>query len=126
MIQQLATTIYSVSDLARTKQWLAQIFEITPYFDEPFYVGYNVGGFELGLLLDESNDNPSRHHPVLSYWRVDNLEASLELYQGRGAKIGEPLQDVGGGVKVASILDPDGNHVGLIENPVFTIAGVGQ
>src|SRR5688500_8666444 len=48
----LRTIIYKVPDLARAKAWYGETFGISPYFDEPFYVGFNVGGYELGLDPD--------------------------------------------------------------------------
>ena len=51
----LRTTIYKVSDLLKAKSWYAKAFETQPYFDEPFYVGFNIGGYELGLLPEEEN-----------------------------------------------------------------------
>ena len=45
----LRTVIYHVPDLPRAKEWYAKAFGVKPYFDEPFYVGFSVGGYELGL-----------------------------------------------------------------------------
>ena len=45
----LRTVVYQVGDLGRAKEWYGAALRIAPYFDQPFYVGYNVGGFELGL-----------------------------------------------------------------------------
>lgn len=54
MILGLRTAIYHVPDLARAKAWYAEAFGVAPYFDEPFYVGFSVGGYELGLDPDVS------------------------------------------------------------------------
>jgi catechol 2,3-dioxygenase-like lactoylglutathione lyase family enzyme len=48
MILGLRTVIYHVSDLARAKAWYTRAFGVQPYFDKPFYVGFNIGGFALG------------------------------------------------------------------------------
>ena len=106
MLLGLRTVVYKVADLAAAKAWYARVFDIAPYFDEPFYVGFNVGGYELGLDPDTSD-----------------LAAVLERAAGRGAAVAEPLQDVGGGIKVAALRDPFGNLVGLIENPSFALPG---
>ncbi len=50
MLLGLRTAIYPVTDLAAAKQWYGQVLGAQPYFDQPFYVGFSVGGFELGLL----------------------------------------------------------------------------
>lgn len=115
MILGLRTAMYPVSDLDAGKKWYGEIFETTPYFDEPYYVGFSIGGFELGLVPDGSPGlNGSR-----VYWGVKDAEKELERLLNLGAKSYEGIQDVGGGIKVASVLDPFGNVLGIIENPHF-------
>ena len=58
MLQGLRTVIYHVADLDRAKAWYADVIGSAPYFDQPFYVGFNVGGFELGLDPDTSQVAP--------------------------------------------------------------------
>ncbi len=117
MIKQLATNVLYVSDLKQAKQWFRQIFQIQPYFDEPFYVGYDIGGFELGLLPQKrSSGNNS-----VAYWRVDDIEVAMSELKERGAEIGDAIESVGEGVKVATIVDPFGNHIGIIENQHFNV-----
>jgi predicted enzyme related to lactoylglutathione lyase len=122
MIKGLRTTIYKVSDLARAKTWYASAFGVSPYFDEPFYVGFNVGGFELGL----DPDAPTTIVPggVHTYWGVDDLEASYRHFLSVGARPHEVPKDVGGGIRVATVLDPFGNVIGLIDNPQFDVKAV--
>ena len=50
----LRTTIYKVDDITKAKAWYTKVFQTTPYFDEPYYVGFNIGGYELGLQAEES------------------------------------------------------------------------
>jgi predicted enzyme related to lactoylglutathione lyase len=121
MIQGLRTAIYSVADLAEGKAWYRRVLERDPYFDEPFYVGFSVGGFELGLIPD---GNPGAAG-VQVYWGVPDAEAELARLQGLGAAVHEPVKDVGGGIKVASVQDPFGNVFGIIENPHFDLKSVG-
>jgi predicted enzyme related to lactoylglutathione lyase len=118
----LRTVKYVVPDLARAKAWYAEAFGVEPYFDEPFYVGFNVGGFELGLDPDMSAQAPGAGGAT-AYWGVPDAAVALERLTVLGAAVHEPLQDVGGGIKVASVLDPFGNVVGIIENPHFVLAG---
>jgi predicted enzyme related to lactoylglutathione lyase len=120
MLLGLRTVIYKVSDLARAKAWYGRTFGIAPYFDEPFYVGFNVGGFELGLDPDIGTQSPGPGG-ALAYWGVRDLAGALADLAARGVKVRSPLQDVGGGILVASIEDPFGNPLGLIENPHFAI-----
>jgi predicted enzyme related to lactoylglutathione lyase len=114
----LRTTIYKVSDLAKAKEWYSKTFGIAPYFDEPYYVGFNVGGFELGLDPDISSTKPGPGGAV-TYWGVEDLSATMNVLEGLQVKLLTPPQDVGEGIKVGSVADPFGNVVGLIENPKF-------
>ena len=118
MIKGLATVIYYVPELARAKEWYAQAFGQQPYFDEPYYVGFSVGGFELGLDPDVTNQTAGPGGSV-AYWGVSDLAAVLASLVARGVTIRSPLQDVGGGILVATVEDPFGNSIGLIENPHF-------
>jgi predicted enzyme related to lactoylglutathione lyase len=114
----LRTVKYVVTDLPRARAWYAEAFGVEPYFDEPFYVGFNIGGFELGLDPDVSSQRPGPGGS-LAYWGVSDAAAALARLEAMGARVHEPVQDVGGGIKVASVLDPFGNPVGIIENPHF-------
>jgi predicted enzyme related to lactoylglutathione lyase len=114
----LRTNIYTVSDLAKAKAWYTKVFGVEPYFDEPFYVGYNVGGFELGLDPDTSGQKPGPGGSV-SYWGVGSMEATFNALKADGVTVHSEPREVGEGIKVASIEDPFGNVIGLIENPHF-------
>lgn len=118
MILGLRTAIYHVADLDRAKAWYAAAFGVQPYFDEPFYVGFNIGGYELGLDPNASIGNPGPGGSV-AYWGVENIEQALQHFVERGATVKAAVQDVGGGIKVAIVGDPFDNLIGLIENPSF-------
>jgi predicted enzyme related to lactoylglutathione lyase len=123
MIKGLATAIYQVPDLARAKEWYTRAFQQAPYFDEPFYVGFNVGGYELGLDPNAAV-NGAGPGGAVAYWRVDHLDVAVEHFLAAGANLVVPAQDVGGGIKVATVSDPFGNLIGLIENPHFAVPAV--
>lgn len=112
MLQGLRTTIYHTPDLAKAKSWYTQLVGHAPYFDEPFYVGFNVGGYELGLIPDGEAD-------ATTYWGTADLAAELKRVASIGAHVVVVAKDVGGGIKVAVIADTFGNRIGLIENPHF-------
>ena len=118
MLLGLRTVIYKAPDLARAKTWYRDVFGLMPYFDKPFYVGFNVGGFELGLDPDV-NTQGSGPGGTVAYWGVPDLRAALERVTTSGATVVAPLQDVGDGILVATVQDPFGNLFGLIENPHF-------
>jgi predicted enzyme related to lactoylglutathione lyase len=115
MIQGLRTVIYPAPDLAKGKAWYSQVLGRDPYFDEPFYVGFSVGGFELGLIPDGVPSSAG----VLAYWGVPDVAAEVQRLTQLGGIVHEPVKDVGGGIKVAALKDPFGNLFGVIENPHF-------
>jgi predicted enzyme related to lactoylglutathione lyase len=120
MILGLRTVIYPAPDLEAAKRWYSEVLGQGPYFDEPFYVGYAVGGFELGLL---PNAQPGTTGPQ-PLWGVADIAAAHARLLALGASALEPVTDVGGGIKVAAVKDPFGNRLGLIENPNFKVSEV--
>lgn len=117
MIKGLRTALYPSPDLARAKAWYELVFERKPYFDEPFYVAFEIGGFELGLVPDA----PLGSGGVKALWGVADIERKLERLREAGITAVGEVQEVGGGIKVADIADPFANLVGLIENPQFSV-----
>ena len=115
----LRTVIYHVPDLSRARKWYSAVFGLTPYFDEPYYVGFNVGGFELGLDPDCSVQGPGAGGSM-AYWGVSDIAAATARFVSEGGVMREPVRDVGEGIRVAAVADPFGNAIGLIENPHFT------
>jgi len=116
----LRTAKYTVPDLAKAKAWYADVLGFPPYFDEPYYVGFNVGGFELGLV-PEDGVAAQRAEAGVAYWGVENAEESYARLISLGATPEEALQDVGGGIKIGAVHDPFGNVLGVIENPHFRV-----
>lgn len=123
MIQGLRTAVYKVADLEKAKSWYSDVLGIKPYFDEPFYVGYNVGGYELGL--DPDLDGVTTGNNTVIYWGVADAKASFVELTLKGAEVDAAPHDVGGGIIVASVLDPFGNVFGIIENPHFKLENAG-
>ena len=120
MFQGLRTATYCATDLERAKAWYTTVLGIEPYFSEPFYVGFNVGGFELGLHPDPPASLTGLGGAV-PYWGVADASAAHDRLVSLGAESLSPLQDVGGGIKVAVLKDPFGNALGIIENPHFAL-----
>ena len=119
MFQGLTTVIYRVPDLPGAKAWYSGAFGIQPYFDESFYVGFNIGGYELGL--DPNANGVSVGNNTVTYWGVPDVAAAHERLLQHGASPREAVTDVGDGIKVAAVADPFGNLIGIIENPHFSV-----
>jgi len=120
MFSGLRTAIYQVTDIAKAKEWYSLLLGKKPYFDQPFYVGYNVGGFELGLHPSDEKSTKGGTG-VVAYWGVDNADAAFKRLLALGATEHSAAQDVGEGIRVATVVDPFGNLIGIIENPHFKI-----
>jgi len=113
MFKKLRTVIYYVPDLQKAKEWYANLTGVQPYFDEPFYVGFDINGCELGL--HPQDETVTIGNKTVAHWAVDDIENCVEQLINNGATILYNVQDVGGGTKVATVIDPWGNAVGLIE-----------
>lgn len=115
----LRTLIYKVEDLDAAKKWYTELLGFPPYFDQPFYVGFNIGGFELGL--HPGMENITKGTNIECYLGVADANATFARLLSLGATEHSPLQDVGEGIIVASVFDPFGNVFGIIHNPHFKI-----
>jgi hypothetical protein len=116
----IRSVIYPTQDLTASRDWFAALLGVQPYFDEPFYVGFSLGGFELGL--DPGAD--VARGPV-SYWGVENVSDSLDALLAAGATDSSGIVDVGDGIRMATVTLANGSGVfGIIENPAFALAAV--
>ncbi|MCH4552892.1 VOC family protein [Aestuariibaculum lutulentum] len=114
----LRTTIYKVSNIEQATDWYIKAFETEPYFNEPFYVGFNIGGFELGLQPEEEPVT-DKAESVVSYWGVEDIYATFNRLLDLGATEHEAPFNVGGELMTATVKDPYGNIIGIIYNPYF-------
>lgn len=117
----LRTVKYTAPDLKAASAWYQQVTGVAPYFDEPFYVGFNIGGFELGIV-PEASATRDRPEAGVAYWGVTNADSAWNRLLQLGATPQEAIQDVGGGVRIGAVHDPFGNVLGIVENPHFRIA----
>lgn len=108
----IASVIYPVKDLAVAKKHYAEFLGVEPYFDQPFYVGFKIGDQEIGL--DPNGFVEGMTGPV-SYWQVSDIHTSLKQLVDEGASKLKDIQDVGGGMLMASVKDIDGNTIGLLQ-----------
>lgn len=116
----LRTTIYMVSDIVEATEWYSKAFNTKPYFNKPFYVGFNIGGYELGLQ-SEKRDINSKTENVFSYWGVADIQEAYNHLINLGATKHEAPNNVGDDIMVASLYDPWKNIIGIIYNPHFNL-----
>jgi predicted enzyme related to lactoylglutathione lyase len=112
MTAAMNTVIFPVSDLAVAKSVYGTLLGVEPSMDEPYYVGYDVGGQHLGL--DPHGHDKGLTGP-LAYWQVDDVGTSIKSLVDAGAEVTEAAHDVGGGKLVATVKDADGNLIGLMQ-----------
>jgi predicted enzyme related to lactoylglutathione lyase len=113
MFKKLRTIIYHVDDLEKAKKWYEKITGASPYFDQPYYVGFDIDGYELGLDPDLNNVSKGEHS--VAYWQVDNIKNAVKSLTANDAKIINAIQQVGDEISVAVVEDPFGNYIGLIQ-----------
>jgi predicted enzyme related to lactoylglutathione lyase len=119
MFLGLRTVKYEVQDMAKAKEWYTKALGFPPYFDEPaYYVGYNVGGYDLGLVPAPKAET-KRAPAGVAYWGVEDARAAYKRLLDLGATPVEEVQDVGGGMLAGEVRDPFGNVLGIIYNPHF-------
>ena len=115
MFLGLRSIIYPAPDLDAAKAWFSEATGVQPYFDEPFYVGFELGGYELGL-----NPGADAADGPVTYWGVEDADAAYASLVEHGAAEHHPVTDVGEGIRLGSVRNPAGFLVGVIENPNFS------
>jgi len=118
MFHGLRTAKYEAQDLAAAKAWYNKVLGIALYFDQPFYVGFNVGGYELGIV-PAKGAGPKRAPSGIAYWAVTDAKKAYARLLELGATPVEEIQDVGGDILIGEVHDPFGNVLGVNENPHF-------
>jgi predicted enzyme related to lactoylglutathione lyase len=110
----IKTVLHPVSDLPKAKAVYTALLGVAPTADAPYYVGYDVAGQHIGLV---PNGGPQGMTSSVAYWHVPDIEAKLAEVTAAGATVKESVRDVGGGRLVATVTDPDGNVLGLLQDP---------
>jgi len=114
MTSGIRTIVFPVKDLTTAKTLFGALVGAEPYADEAYYAGFRIGDQEIGL--DPNGHSQGLTGPV-GYWHVEDIEKSLELLLDAGAQTQQATRDVGGGKLVATVTDPDGNVIGLVQSP---------
>jgi predicted enzyme related to lactoylglutathione lyase len=112
--QGIKTVLHPVSDVDAAKAVYAALLGMAPQHDSSYYVGFDVAGQHIGLV---PGGGPQGMTSPVAYWHVPDIEAKLAEVTAAGATVKEPARDVGGGRLVATVTDPDGNILGLLQDP---------
>jgi len=111
--QGIQTVLHPVSDLAAAKAVYTALLGVPPQTDSSYYVGFEAAGQQIGLV---PGGGPQGMTSPVAYWHVPDIEAKLAEVTAAGAAVKEPVRDVGGGRLVATVTDPDGNVLGLLQD----------
>ena len=106
--------IYPVKDIAKSKELFQRFLGVEPTSDAPYYVGFKIGDIDIGL--DPNGHASGMTGPVI-YWQVTDIKESLQQLLAVGAQTQQEVRDVGGGMLIATVLDADGNPIGLRQLP---------
>src|SRR5215472_12810378 len=109
----IKTVLHPVSDLERSKKVYTALLGVPPQNDASYYVGYEVAGQHIGLV---PGGGPQGMTSPIAYWHVSDIEAKLADVTAAGATVKEAAHNVGGGRLVATVTDPDGNVLGLLQD----------
>jgi predicted enzyme related to lactoylglutathione lyase len=113
MTAGVTTVIYPVKDLDRAKEVFRALLGTEPYADTPYYVGFKDAGQDVGL---DPNGHSKGLTGAVPYWHVTDIRATLAGLVGAGAEVVQDVQEVGGGRRIASLKDADGNFIGILED----------
>ena len=111
--QGVKTLLHPVSDVEKSKAVYTALLGVPPQVADPFYVGFEAEGQHIGLV---PSGGPQGMTSPVAYWHVSDIEAKLAEVTAAGAAVKEPARDVGGGRLVATVTDPDGNVLGLLQD----------
>jgi predicted enzyme related to lactoylglutathione lyase len=112
MNQGIKTIIYPVKDIARAKTVFSKFLGVEPYADQPYYVGFKIADQDIGLVPKGQNAG------ITAFYHVDDIKSSLRLLLDSGVQVQQDIKDVGGGALIASVIDAEGNVVGLRQLPI--------
>src|SRR5215813_10441555 len=103
--------LYPVKDMTQAKTLFRKLLGVEPYADQPYYVGFKVGDQDIGLVPKGQNRG------ITAFYHVDDIKSSLQLLLDSGAQVQQDVKDVGGGMLIASVIDAEGNIIGLRQPP---------
>lgn len=111
MTTGVRTILFPVSDLEQAKKLYSTLLGTDPAQDSPYYVGFEVADQQIGLVPGGQGTGAA------PYWHVDDIQTRFDALIAAGGEEVEGIHDVGGGRRVASVKDADGNTIGLLQDP---------
>jgi predicted enzyme related to lactoylglutathione lyase len=127
-LRGMATVSFWADDVPAAAAWYGQLLGVEPYFvrptaQNPQYIEFRLGDYqhELGIISSDFKqpDAPTQPGGAVLYWHVDDVQVMLDKVIAMGATAYQPLVQREAGFVTASVLDPFGNILGLMQNPHY-------
>ena len=113
MARGLNALLFPTSDPARMKRLLSVVLGGEPAFDDAYYVGWQMGGLNIGL---DPNGRTRGMAGATPFFDVEDIRATVDALKALGATLEEDVRPVGGGMLVAILSDQEGNMIGLSQS----------
>lgn len=129
MFRGFATVSFYADDLAAARDWYTGLLGVQPYYafpsppTAPAYLEFRVGDDEdeLGFIDRRYAPRGAANAPggAVIFWHVDDLAVTVDRLLAMGATEYEPVTEREAGFTTASVIDPFGNVLGIMNNPHY-------
>ena len=129
MLRGMTTVSYWAADMEAARSWYTELLGVEPYFERPgggepaAYLEFRIGDYEHELGLIDARYRPTgpadRPGGVVAYWAVDDVDAAFDRLLALGATPHEKPADRGKKFITATVIDPFGNILGVMQNPHY-------
>ena len=123
MLRGLANVSFYAADHEAARRWYTRLLGIEPYFVVPGYVEFRIGDYqhEFGIIDATYAPPGALEGPAgeIVSWHVDDVRAAFERLLALGATQYDGPRERGEGFVTASVVDPFGNILGVMENPHY-------
>jgi predicted enzyme related to lactoylglutathione lyase len=129
MLRGLTTVSFFADDLAAAGEWYTELLGVGPYFrrpgpdGRPGYIEFRIGDYqhELGIIDTAFLPHAPAAGPAgaVIYWHVDDVRAAFARLRSMGAEEHQGPIERGEGFTTASVIDPFGNILGVMQNPHY-------
>ncbi len=114
MSTQLQTIVIRTTRMADLASWYADALGLGEWECLPGHMGQRVGAMYFGL--DQVDDIEGTTPSAVTCWfHVDDLEGTFARLEAAGTPVRQRPTKKPWGDTLASVLDPDGNIVGLAQ-----------
>ncbi len=115
MIRTVWSVTFLVSDMNRSKRFYEKTLGMEKKYEYSTYVGFECGGVEIGLSSrGKAVTEPNPMSPRVELL-VDDVGEFYRELRKKGVKFKKKLHNEQWGGKEATLLDPDGNALSIVQ-----------